>query len=186
MPFRLTFCSLIALAAAMPAAADPVFNRIASFATADNMAAGEDRARETSAEIMTATPDGMMLIYSDSPLKAIGLIDIADPRAPKPLGNIATPGEPTTTVVLDKTAFVGVNTSDSFAQPSGMLASVDLGSKRIVATCDLGGQPDSVALSPGYDMIAVAIENERSRFNAALGLVSQGFSASCQLPSSRG
>ena len=29
----------------------------------------------------------------------------------------------------------------------------------------------------------VAIENERSRFNAALGLVSQGFSASCQLPS---
>ena len=42
MPFRLTFCSLIALAAAMPAAADPVFNRIASFATADNMAAGED------------------------------------------------------------------------------------------------------------------------------------------------
>ena len=29
----------------------------------------------------------------------------------------------------------------------------------------------------------VAIENERSRFNAALGLVSQGFSATCQLPS---
>ena len=26
----------------------------------------------------------------------------------------------------------------------------------------------------------VAIENERSRFNAALGLVSQGFSATCQ------
>lgn len=31
----------------------------------------------------------------------------------------------------------------------------------------------------------IAIENERSRFNAALGLVSQGFSASCRLPSSR-
>lgn len=29
----------------------------------------------------------------------------------------------------------------------------------------------------------VGIENERSRFNAALGLVSQGFSASCRLPS---
>lgn len=29
----------------------------------------------------------------------------------------------------------------------------------------------------------VAIENERSRFNSALGLVSQGFSAACQLPS---
>ncbi|MFT4295062.1 MAG: carboxymuconolactone decarboxylase family protein [Micropruina sp.] len=29
----------------------------------------------------------------------------------------------------------------------------------------------------------VGIENQRSRFNSALGLVSQGFSASCQLPS---
>jgi alkylhydroperoxidase family enzyme len=29
----------------------------------------------------------------------------------------------------------------------------------------------------------VAIENERSRFNSSLGLVSQGFSAVCQLPS---
>ncbi|MCW3158304.1 carboxymuconolactone decarboxylase family protein [Micropruina sonneratiae] len=29
----------------------------------------------------------------------------------------------------------------------------------------------------------VAIENQRSRFNAALGLVSQGFSATCSLPS---
>jgi AhpD family alkylhydroperoxidase len=28
----------------------------------------------------------------------------------------------------------------------------------------------------------VALENERSRFNSALGLVAQGFSASCQLP----
>ena len=62
MSLRLPLCSMIALAAAAPALADPVFNRIASFATLDNMAAGEDRARPTSAEIMTATPDGMMLI----------------------------------------------------------------------------------------------------------------------------
>jgi alkylhydroperoxidase family enzyme len=32
----------------------------------------------------------------------------------------------------------------------------------------------------------VAIENQRSRFNGALGLVSQGFSATCQLPSNHG
>lgn len=32
----------------------------------------------------------------------------------------------------------------------------------------------------------VAIENQRSRFNGALGLVSQGFSAACQLPSNHG
>lgn len=161
MTFRLTFCSILALAAAMPASAQPVFNRISSFATADNMAKGEDPARATSAEIMAVTPDGTRLIYSDSPLHAIGLIDITDPRAPQPLGNIALQGEPTTTVVLDQTAFVGVNTSQSFAAPSGALRSVDLASKQVVATCDLGGQPDSVALSPRHDMIAVAIENER-------------------------
>ncbi|WP_323716779.1 esterase-like activity of phytase family protein [Paracoccus aminovorans] len=161
MTFRLTFCSLIALAAASPALAAPVFNRIASFATPDNMAAGEDRARATSAEIMAATPDGMTLIYSDSPLGAIGLIDIADPRVPKPLGNIAMDGEPTTTVVLGRTAFAGVNTSESYANPSGVLRAVDLESRKVVANCDLGGQPDSVALSPRGDMIAVAIENER-------------------------
>lgn len=161
MTFRLTFCSLVALTAAMPAAAEPVFNRISSFATVDNMAKAEDRARATSAEITTATPDGNELIYSDSPLGAIGLIDITDPKAPKALGNIAMDGEPTTTVVLDKTAFVGVNTSKSYTQPSGVLRSVDLDSKQVVANCDLGGQPDSVALSPRHDMIAVAIENER-------------------------
>ncbi len=32
----------------------------------------------------------------------------------------------------------------------------------------------------------IAVENQRSRFNASLGLVSQGFSASCRLPSNRG
>ena len=161
MTFRLTLCSLVALAAASPAVAEPVFNRIASFATADNMADGEDRARATSAEIMTATADGMELIYSDSPLNAIGLIDITDPAAPKPLGNIPMDGEPTTTVVLGGTAFVGVNTSESFTQPSGVLRSVDLASKSVIASCDLGGQPDSVALSPKGDWLAVAIENER-------------------------
>ncbi|MTH62697.1 esterase-like activity of phytase family protein [Paracoccus shanxieyensis] len=161
MTFRLTFCSVLALAAAMPAMAEPVFNRISSFATVDNMAQDQDRSRETSSEIMTATADGMELIYSDAPLGAIGLIDIADPAAPKPLGNIAMDGEPTTTVVLGEMAFVGVNTSESYVAPSGVLRSVDLTTKQVVANCDLGGQPDSVALSPRGDMLAVAIENER-------------------------
>jgi hypothetical protein len=52
----------------VPAHAEMVFNRISSFATPENMAEGEDRLRATSAEIITATEDGMTLIYSDSPL----------------------------------------------------------------------------------------------------------------------
>ena len=161
MTLRLSLCSALALAAAMPAGAEPVFNRIATFATTDNMAEGENRARVTSAEIMTVTPDGMTLIYSDSPLGGIGLIDITDPRAPKPLGNIAMDGEPTTAVVAGRRAFVGVNTSESYADPSGALRTVDLDTKQITASCDLGGQPDSVAMSQDGTMLAIAIENER-------------------------
>ena len=55
----------------------------------------------------------------------------------------------------------GVNTSKSYAEPSGNLAVIDLASKAIEATCDLGGQPDSVALSKDGKFLAVAIENER-------------------------
>ena len=161
MPLRTTLTSALAMAAALPAFADPAFNRIASFATTANMAEGEDRARTTSAEIMAVTEDGNRLIYSDSPLGVIGVIDITDPRAPKPLGNIDMQGEPTTTVIKGDMAFVGVNTSASFTEPSGALRSVDLTGNQVVANCDLGGQPDSVALSPKGDMIAVAIENER-------------------------
>ncbi len=152
--------SVLALAA-VPASAEPVFNRIASFATPANMAEGEDRRHASSAEIITATEDGMTLIYSDSPLGAIGMVDIADPAAPKALGNVAMGGEPTTTVVIGGMAFVGVNTSESRANPSGKLVTVDIASRRIVAECDLGGQPDSVARAADGSFLAIAIENER-------------------------
>ena len=159
---RLMLTSLIALTAAAPAAlsqeaGNSVFNRIASFATAMNIAEGEDRAAENSAEIMVATEDGDRLIYSDSPLESLGMIDISDPAAPMPLGHIAMDGEPTTAVVVGSTAFVGVNTSDSFTDPSGVLRSVDLDSKTITDSCEIGGQPDSVAVNKDGTQIAIAI-----------------------------
>ncbi len=153
--------SVLALAAALPALAEMNFNRIATFATPMNMADGEDRARETSAEIISASPDGMMLVYTDSPLGVIGLVDITDPAAPKALGNIAVGGEPTTAHFLGTSIVAGVNTSESFANPSGKLVTVDPATKAVVAECDLGGQPDSVAVAPDGSFIAVAVENER-------------------------
>jgi len=153
--------SALALTAALPAQAEMVFNRVASFATPDNMAEGEDRARASSAEIITVTEDGNTLIYSDSPLGVIGLVDITDAKAPKPMGNIEMGGEPTTTVVDGGMAIVGVNTSEGYTNPSGKLVTVDIAAKKVVAECDLGGQPDSVAKSPDGSFIAVAIENER-------------------------
>lgn len=158
---RYGLTSIIALSAALPALAEPNFNRIASFATPDNMAKGEDRARATSAEIISVNDAGDMLVYSDSPLGVLGFIDIKDPAQPKPLGNVAMEGEPTTAVIIGKRAFVGVNTSESYAKPSGVLRVIDLASEKVVDSCDLGGQPDSVAKARDGSFLAIAIENER-------------------------
>ncbi len=152
--------SAIALSAGL-AHADMNFNRIASFPVVSNMAAGEDTKRESSPEIIDVTADGQTLVYTDSPLEAIGFVDITDAANPKPLGNMDLGGEPTSVAVLGNTAFVGVNTSESYVAPSGKVISVDVTSKTETGACDLGGQPDSVAKAPDGSFIAVAIENER-------------------------
>lgn len=153
--------SALAIFAALPALAEMNFNRIASFATPQNMAEGEDLARPTSAEIISASEDGMTVVYTDSPLGVIGLVDITDPRAPKPMGNIDVGGEPTTAVYIGEMIFSGVNTSESFTNPSGKLVTIDPATKAVTAECDIGGQPDAVAKAPDGSFLAVAIENER-------------------------
>ncbi|MBX2853721.1 MAG: esterase-like activity of phytase family protein [Rhodobacteraceae bacterium] len=150
--------TVIAVLLFTPVQAD-VFNRIASFSTAENSEGGVEQ--ETSAEIITTTPDGMTLVYSDSPLGAIGMIDITNPAAPKPKGSMPVGGEPTGVTVIGDTAFTGVNTSKSYTEPSGKLVAIDLGSGDVTASCDLAGQPDSVAAAADGAFIAVAIENER-------------------------
>jgi len=156
-----TVTSLAALVAGGALAQEMNFNRIASFPTVFNMAEGEDTSRESSAEIIDATADGMTLVYTDSPLGVIGMIDITDPANPSPMGNIELPGEPTSVAVVGTTAFVGVNTSESYTDPSGMLMALSVPAGDTLASCDLPGQPDSVAKAPDGSFVAVAIENER-------------------------
>ena len=157
----LSFTSVLAMIAASASAADMNFNRVSSFATPLNMAAGEDQDRETSAEIIVATEDGMRLVYTDSPLGVVGMIDISDPAAPKPLGNLEMGGEPTSTTVLGNTAFVAVNTSKDYVAVGGKLVTVDIDAKAVTAECDLGGQPDSIAKAKDGSFLVIAIENER-------------------------
>jgi hypothetical protein len=137
--------------------AAPVFNRIASFPVALNNAEAE----ETSSEIIAATDDGMTLVYSDSPGGGIGFIDITDPRAPAAKGFVAFDGEPTTVLVFGDKVVAGINTSESFTEPSGGVVMIDIATQAIEATCDLGGQPDSLARNAAGTLLAVAIENER-------------------------
>jgi hypothetical protein len=144
------------------------FERVGTFANYRNSQSLTD---ETVSEIVAATADGRTLVYTDSTQGAIGLIDITNPARPQPSGKVVfdpDPNddlvfEPTSVDVLgDKYALVGVNTSASNTSPSGRLAVVDIPSRSVVWEIELGGQPDSVRISPDRKYAAIIIENERS------------------------
>ncbi len=137
------------------------FQRVAAWEVTNNLPADKDGKTETSAEIITASEDGNTLIYSDSPLGGIGFVDITEAKNPSKAGFLSLDGEPTSVSVVGNYVLVGINTSESFVEPSGYLAAVRLSDKKIVGQCDLGGQPDSVAVSKDGKFVAVAIENER-------------------------
>ena len=63
--FTAALAAVLAASTASVASAEPVFNRVASFAVADNLPADADKKSVTSAEIITASEDGNTLIYSD-------------------------------------------------------------------------------------------------------------------------
>ena len=137
------------------------FVRIATFPVCTQIDATCNDDTETAPEILDVSADGMTLIYSDSPTEQIGFINLADPANPVAAGTLAVGGEPTSVAVNGTFALVGVNTSTDFVNTSGSLAVVNIATQTIVTTIDLGGQPDSVAVSPDGTFAAIAIENER-------------------------
>lgn len=164
--------ALPVIAATMPSnaapPATPYFQRIATYLVCENTSCDRDSVKETVAEIITVSKDGNILIYTDSPTGKIGFVNISDPASPAGLGTVNTSSEPTSVAVTGDYFLVGVNTSASFVAPSGMLSVYHLPSCLVdVANCapireiDMGGQPDSVAVSPNGRYAAVVIENER-------------------------
>ncbi|MEM1205516.1 MAG: esterase-like activity of phytase family protein [Acidobacteriota bacterium] len=156
--------ALVALLMAAPMApaladvpTDGPFRRIATFPVFTNT----DADTETVAEIVTGAQDGELLIYTDGATEAIGFVDIQNPAAPAAAGTVPVGGEPTSVATVGDYALVAVNTSESFVDPSGLLRVVDVVSRTVVRTLDLGGQPDSIAVSPDGRYAAVVIENER-------------------------
>lgn len=137
------------------------FNRVSTFAVCSQIGSSCESDAATAAEIAAASTDGMTVIYTNSPKGEIGFVDITDPASPVPLGSVAAGGEPTSVAVLGAYAVVGVDTSASFTSPAGKLLVVDIAKRELVATIDMGGQPDSVAVSKDGKYIAVVLENQR-------------------------
>lgn len=156
-PKLLTALTAALLATTVSANAAEYFNRVASFPVGQN----NPEAEASSSEIITATDDGMTLIYSDSPAGGVGFVDISDVKAPKAAGFIQLEGEPTSVTVIGEKAYVAADTSESFTEPSGKLYVIDIASKAIDGEFELGGQPDSIAHNKDNTILAIAIENQR-------------------------
>ncbi|MET0066332.1 MAG: esterase-like activity of phytase family protein [Candidatus Thiodiazotropha sp.] len=137
------------------------FNRIATFPVCSQIDVNCDTDLETVAEIVATSSDGITLVYTDSPQNQLGFVDITDPANPVAGGTLALAGEPTSVAVKGDYALAGVNTSDDYVNVSGHLQIVSIPGARAVRRIDLGGQPDSVAVSPDGNYAAVVIENER-------------------------
>jgi hypothetical protein len=133
------------------------FKRIASIPVFENT----DIDEETVAEIVDATDDGTLLVYTDGATGNIGFVDITDPYQPQADGVVGVAGEPTSVAVIGDYALAAINTSDDFVNPSGELVVIDIASRTIRRSIDLGGQPDAVAISPDGRYAGVIIENER-------------------------
>ncbi|WP_447007698.1 esterase-like activity of phytase family protein [Saccharothrix isguenensis] len=139
------------------AAAPGRFQRVDTLSVFHNSSAAE----HTAAEIAAATQDGRTVVYTDSPAGRIGFASVGRKGDLAPAGVLDVPGEPTSVDVVGRLALVAVDTSESFTSPSGVLVVVDLDTRTVVATHDLGGQPDSIDISPDGRHAAVAIENQR-------------------------
>lgn len=157
--------ALLAVALLAPAAASaqqaPVFHRIATIEAQRMLPPERDRGRRSIAEIVAASADGNTLVFVDGEQRGIGFVDITDPANPRPAGFLPVDGDPTSIAIRGPRAYVVANTSADFVNTSGIVVAVDLASRRIEATCQLGGQPDAVAISPDGRFLAIAIENER-------------------------
>ena len=129
--------------------AAPTFEQVGQYGV------GEDSA----AEIIAS--DGQILAYSNSDKGSIDFVSINDPSNPTSITSVDVGGEPTSVAIHNGYAIAAINTSESFTNPSGYVAVIDLWDYQVVKEIVLAGQPDAVAISPNGKFAAVAIENER-------------------------
>jgi cell division septation protein DedD len=153
------------------AATDPApssFHRTATYPVFQNLPAGSDLSEETAAEISGITEDGNTVIYTDAPGKRIGFLDITDASNPVGAGSISlaelghADDQPTSVAVYGDYVLVVVDQSGGdFVNASGRVDVIRISDRTRVASIDLGGQPDSIAISKDGAYAAIAIENQR-------------------------
>lgn len=168
-----------------PADGAAYFDRTATYPVHQNRPYGEPVATETVAEISDVSDDGRTLYYTDAAGRRVGVLDISDPAAPVGKGTLdltryfdaGTPVQPTSVAVVGDHLLAVVDTSTSFTNASGALLVVRTSDGSLRSRIDLGGQPDSIAISADGAWAAIAIENQRDEDanGAALPQAPAGF-----------
>ncbi|MFC4126080.1 esterase-like activity of phytase family protein [Nocardia rhizosphaerae] len=160
--------------AALPAAegwasdAATSYHRLATYPVFQNVPSGVAAEDETVAEISAVTEDGKTLIYTDAAGKRIGFLDLTDPAAPKGAGSVSleqlgnADDQPTSVAVVGDYVLVVIDSSGGkFDAPSGRVDVIKISDRSKVHSIDLGGQPDSIAISADGKFAAIAMENQR-------------------------
>lgn len=144
------------------------YHRTATYPVYLNKPAEDPVEKETVAEISTVTPDGNTVIYTDAAAKRIGFLDIHDPAKPVGKGTLSLAelghkdDQPTSVAAVNEFVLVVVDTTGGdFPHPSGRVDIVRVDDRTRVHSIDLGGQPDSIAISPDGTFAAIAMENQR-------------------------
>lgn len=110
------------------------------------------------AEIVDATPNGNLLVYTDSEGKQVGFVDITDPANPIGVGTLPVGGEPTSVAITPNGLYALVCVH---GDPDKLLVLDLLNMENGSVAIPLGGQPDCVAISSDGRYAAITIENER-------------------------
>lgn len=145
--------SQTAVAAVAPASAvgsEALFEKITDFTVNGQVA-----------EILTASPAGNTLVYSNASDKQIGFIDINDPAKPRDTRQIKVGGEPTSVAISPDGKWLLCCMP---GEPNRLLV-FDFKTRQLLRQIDLPGQPDCVSISPDGRFAAIAIENERRSEN---------------------
>jgi hypothetical protein len=151
------------------------FHRTATYPVYQNLPKDVPADSATVAEISDVSKDGRTLVYTDAVGKRIGFLDISDPNVPEGAGSLSlaqlgdTDDQPTSVAVVGTYVLVVVDTSASFAEPSGRLDIVRLSDSKRVRSIQLDGQPDSIDISADEKYAAIAMENQRDEELAPAG-----------------
>ncbi|MBF6412525.1 esterase-like activity of phytase family protein [Nocardia cyriacigeorgica] len=144
------------------------YHRLATYPVFRNLPGDLAPDTKTVAEISAVTEDGKTLIYTDAPGKRIGFLDLSDPAAPAGAGTISleqlghADDQPTSVAVAGDYVLVVIDSSGGdYAHPSGRVDVVRISDRTKVHSIDLGGQPDSIAVSKDGTRAAIAMENQR-------------------------